>query len=183
MKKKTGKVRFINAQKGKKCTKKEKKVTFNQAGPQGEQGPVGPVGAQGEPGPSAAYVATRTNAKGLSELTFIGGNNIVTLSLPAGSYTLQGTTSVKAMNAQTAVINCQWSASGGKVSQVAQTWSVEGPYAYQPFAVVATYANAVQGTVSMACWPNDTLPGTYNGAAEANSGIVTATRVGEVTGP
>ncbi len=62
MKKKTGKVRLINAQKGKKCTKKEKKVTFNQAGPQGEQGPAGPVGAQGQPGPtgpSNAYVALR----------------------------------------------------------------------------------------------------------------------------
>jgi hypothetical protein len=181
MKKKTGKVRFINAQKGKKCTKKEKKVTFNQAGPQGEQGPVGPVGAQGEPGPSAAYVATRTNAKSLSELTFVGGNNIVTLSLPAGSYTLQGTTSVKAMNAQTAVIDCQWSASGGTVTQVPQTGTALGSYTNQPFSVSATYTNAAAGTVSMVCWPKDSLPATYDGAAEAKGGIVTATRVGEVT--
>ena len=41
MVKKTGAVRFINAQAGKTCTKKEKKITFNKTGPQGEQGEQG----------------------------------------------------------------------------------------------------------------------------------------------
>jgi len=43
MVKKTGDVRFINAQKGATCTKKEKKITFNQTGPQGPQGPVSAI--------------------------------------------------------------------------------------------------------------------------------------------
>ena len=50
MVKKTGAVRFINAQTGKTCTKKEKKVTFNQTGPQG------PTGEKGATGPSKTYV-------------------------------------------------------------------------------------------------------------------------------
>ena len=48
MVKKTGAVRFMNAQAGKTCTSKEKKVTFNNQGPaecrehQGQPDPPGP---------------------------------------------------------------------------------------------------------------------------------------------
>ena len=81
MKKKTGKVRFINAQKGKTCTKKEKKVTFNQAGPQGEQGPAG---AQGPIGPSKAYVNSTNPWIGF--VVPSTGKTVASLSLPAGNY-------------------------------------------------------------------------------------------------
>lgn len=181
MKKKTGKVRFINAQKGKKCTKKEKKVTFNQAGPQGEQGPVGPVGQPGPTGPSNAYVALRDSPISLQESA--SSNNVVTLELPAGSYVLSGDTSVKATNTATTAIQCHWSGSpGSTITRTAQSWTVSEPNHYQPFTVNGAYTNATDGAVSLACWPYDEAV-TSLGAAQALNGIVTATRVGEVTGP
>ena len=62
-KKSGGNVRFINAESGKKCKSSEKKVTFNQTGPQGAKGAQG---AQGERGLSNAFFAEVNDA-------FIGG--------------------------------------------------------------------------------------------------------------
>jgi hypothetical protein len=80
MVKKTGAVRFINAQVGKSCTRKEKKVTFNQTGPQGVAGP------QGERGPSQTYVHDPDGWLGV----VIGTTNttIATVKVPAGNYLL-----------------------------------------------------------------------------------------------
>ena len=61
MVKKTGAVRFINAQVGKMCTSKEKKVTFTKTGPTGATGATGAQGVQGPIGPSSAIAIGRSS--------------------------------------------------------------------------------------------------------------------------
>ena len=43
----SGQLRVIDVQRGDKCAKNEKALTFNQTGPQGPVGPIGPAGPQG----------------------------------------------------------------------------------------------------------------------------------------
>ncbi len=177
MVKKTGDVRFINAQKGATCTKKEKKITFNQTGPQG------PAGVQGERGPSNGYVAQRTTAKSLSELTLIGGNDIAKLTLPAGTYMVNANTSVRATSGETTVITCRLDSTTGTLTDTHSIWSVSALNKTQPFALAATYTNAAEGSVSLACSPSDGVVLGFDGAGEAIGGTLTATRVAELTGP
>ena len=49
VKSKTGVLRIVKP--GKKCTKGEQSITFNQQGRQGATGPAGPQGSTGQPGP------------------------------------------------------------------------------------------------------------------------------------
>lgn len=179
MVKKTGAVRFINAQAGKTCTKKEKKITFNQTGP---QGPEGPAGIQGERGPSNGYVAQRTTAKSLSELVVVGGNDITKLTLPAGKYVLSANTSVKATSAQTNSVTCRLTAPAGTLITTPSVASLADTET-RPFALAATYSNDAEGSVTLVCWPYDGVIVGFNGAGEANGGTLTATRVAELTGP
>lgn len=176
MVKKTGDVRFINAQKGAICTKKEKKITFNQTGPQG------PAGVQGERGPSNAYVAQRTTAKSLGELVVVGGNDIAKLTLPAGKYVLSANTSVKATSAQTNSVTCRLTAPTGTLTTTPAVASLADTKT-QPFALAATYSNDAEGSVTLVCWPYDGVIMGFDGAGEANGATLTATRVAELTGP
>ncbi len=180
MVKKTGDVRFINAQKGATCTKKEKKITFNQTGPQGLQGPAG---VQGERGPSNGYVAQRTTAKSLGELVLVGGNDIAKLTLPAGTYMINANTSVRATSIETSSITCRLDSVTGTLTDTHAVWTVSATNRYQPFALAATYTNTAEGSVSLTCWPSDGVVMGFDGAAEANGGTMTATRVAELTGP
>jgi hypothetical protein len=49
--KKTGALRVVNAQAGKKCEKSERTITWSARGPAGAQGPAGPKGDTGAQGP------------------------------------------------------------------------------------------------------------------------------------
>ena len=92
--KRTGKVRFIDAQAGERCRKSQRTVRFNKAGkrgatgktgargPKGTRGPTGKTGAVGPTGPSNGYVASIT-ARNL----YVGVPvTVVQKSLPAGKY-------------------------------------------------------------------------------------------------
>ena len=92
--KRTGKVRFIDAQSGERCRKSQRRVRFNKAGrkgapgkngargPQGARGLTGKTGAVGPSGPSNGYVAV-VSAKDLTAGT---PTTVVQKSLPAGNY-------------------------------------------------------------------------------------------------
>jgi len=171
MVKKTGTVRFINAQAGKTCTKKEKRVTFSQTGPQGERGP------------SDGYVANNTAVKGLDALLVPAGhpkNRVVELSLPAGSYTLTATTSVHRLGTATTEIRCSLSSTSGTLTTVPVIASVNQQYYDVPMAATASYTNAADAAVYLRCDPSGAG---LASEGEANGGTLTATRVAQLTGP
>lgn len=179
MVKKTGAVRFINAQAGKTCTKKEKKVTFSQTGP------AGPTGAQGPVGPSNTIVKNNTTAVSIDNLLVLVDsppkNRVVAMTLPAGSYTLMGTTSIKTTNATTDGVSCVLEATSGTVSTTPAvfTYNPAADNQFAPLTVTGTYTNTAEATVFVRCTPSGT--GLLNGRGTSNGATLTATKVGEVT--
>lgn len=178
MVKKTGAVRFINAQAGKTCTSKEKKVAFNQKGPQGATGAQGPIG------PSSTIVKSNAAAVEIDNMLVLVGappkNRVVTMTLPAGSYTLAGSTSIKTTNATTDGATCVLDATGGTVSATPAVFTFATLNNQSaPFTVTGTYTNTAEATVFMRCTPSGT--GFLNGAGTSNGATLTATKVGEVT--
>ena len=172
MVKKTGAVRFINAQAGKTCTKKEKKITFNQTGPQGERGP------------SNGYVANRTTTVGIDALLVPTGqpkNRVVELTLPAGSYLINASTSVHRLGTTTTEITCTLLSTTGTLSSVPVIANVNQQYYDVPLAATGSYTNTAEATVYLRCDPSGGAPLTAEG--EANGATLTATRVAELTGP
>ena len=175
MVKKTGAVRFINAEVGKTCKKKEKKITFNQTGPQG---------ATGERGPSNGYVANRTTTVGIDLLLVPLGvpkNRVVQLTLPAGSYLLSASTSVHRLGTTTTEIKCTLQSTSGTLTTTPVIASVSQQYYDVPLAATGSYTNTDEATVYLRCNPGGGPPLSAEG--EANGGTLTATRVAELTGP
>lgn len=83
-KKKTGELRLVKSRK--KCTRKERFVTWSVTGPQGAQGPAG---APGTPGPSHTYWASSGGAPtGLTNTP----TTVVSTTVPAGKYLVQANT-------------------------------------------------------------------------------------------
>ncbi|MBK6762482.1 MAG: hypothetical protein IPG68_04040 [Micrococcales bacterium] len=171
MVKKTGAVRFINAQVGKTCTKKEKKVTFNKTGPQGPRGP------------SNGYVANNPAVTGLDALLVPIGqpkNRVAELNLPAGSYLINAATSVHRLGVATTEITCTLMSTGGTLTTVPVIASVAQQYYDVPLAATASYTNTADATVYLRCNPGGAG---LASEGEANGGTLTATRVAELTGP
>lgn len=172
MVKKTGAVRFINAQAGKTCTSKEKKITFNQTGPQGERGP------------SNGYVANTTATKALDNLLVMAGaphNRVVQLALPAGSYVINASTSVHRLGTQATEIGCTLEATSGTLSTVKVVASVSQQFYDVPIAATGSYTNTADASVYLQCNPAGGLP--FSAEGEANGATLTATRVAQLTGP
>jgi hypothetical protein len=172
MVKKTGAVRFINAQAGKTCKKKEKKITFNKTGPQGERGP------------SNGYVANRTTTVGIDALLVPAGqpkNRVVEVTLPAGSYLVNASTSVHRLGTTTTQITCTLMSTSGTLSSVPVVTNVNQQYYDVPLAATGSYTNTAEATVYLRCDPSGGAPLTAEG--EANGATLTATRVAELTGP
>ncbi len=178
MVKKTGGVRFINAQAGKTCTKKEKTISFNTTGPQGVQG------VQGERGPSNGYVATRTTTKNINDLAIPMGqpkNRVVELTLPAGSYLINASTSVHRLGTTTTAITCTLKSTSGTLHSVPVITSVNQQFYDVPLAGTGAYTNTVEATIYLRCDPSGGALFTNEG--EANGATLTATRVAELAGP
>ncbi len=88
----SGQLRVIDVQRGDKCAKNEKPLTFNQTGPQGPIGPIGPAGPQGLTGATGSTGLTGpigpagpTGATGAT-----GAQGPIGLTGPAGPQGLQG---------------------------------------------------------------------------------------------
>lgn len=167
--KKGGAVRFINAQKGAKCKKSEKKVVFSQKGP---------AGPQGAPGPSDAYVADRDDTKSLNQMQ-VGPNTVLSLSLPSGAFVVTANASVIATTADTTV-TCSFIAGAGTVASTSAATS--NPQSLQSLAMTGTYTNTEAGTVGVLCQPSGpAFPDI--GLGEARGATLVATKVDSVTGP
>ncbi len=183
MVKKTGAVRFINAQVGKMCTSKEKKVTFTKTGPTGATGATGAQGVQGPIGPSSAIVKVNAAAVNIDDLLIMPGqppkNRVVEMTLAPGSYTLMGTTSIKTTNATTNYAACSLMATSGTVSASPAVFTYEANGQWAPFTVTGTYTNTAEATVYVRCTPS--AAGLFDGRGASNGATLTATKVGEVT--
>jgi hypothetical protein len=93
-----GQLRLIDPAAGETCYASEVPVTWNQVGPQGTtgpQGPQGPVGPQGPQGPAGASGTSQAFYAFNSHIVDVEGDNfdvgvqeIVGLTLPAGSYVI-----------------------------------------------------------------------------------------------
>lgn len=170
MVKKTGAVRFINAQAGKTCTTKEKKITFNQTGPQGTQG------VQGERGPSNTFVK---NTAVLGTIISTTGTDLVSLTLPAGNYLLQAQTTLVRTDGATTNVVCRFQTTSGTLTADPAFW-IPKPAAEvgmeNPMTIVGTLSSAGADTVvDFNC---------SAGGADALAlagGVLTATEVGQVT--
>ena len=181
-KKSGGNVRFINAESGKKCKSSEKKVTFNQTGPQGAKGAQG---AQGERGLSNAFFAADSASVNLDNILVLDPpptkNAVVALNLPAGSYTVNASTRVRKTNATTDGFNCTINGSGGTVNTTtaSEDFDPAGADDNHSISAVATYTNTDAGTLFFTCRPTST--GLGNGAGESGGATITATQVGTLT--
>lgn len=185
MVKKTGAVRFINAQAGKTCTSKEKKVTFNNQGPAGAPGTPGAVGATGPAGPSKTTVKARDTAKEISEFVVIGGNNVIELTLPAGDYTFTATGSIGPTNGSTKAIECRVDGPTGssvKSNEVSLDSNANLPNGtLYPIAVTGTYSNTAEAKLILTCFPSDEVAfPSLAGEGRVVGATMTATKVGEL---
>lgn len=161
--KRTGAVRFLPGKKT-HCRKGEKKVVLNKRGPQGERGP------------SAAYVANRADVKSLNQMQ-VGPNTLLSLNLPAGSYVITATTSVRATTANTTITCGLLSATGQVTAASAQTDSAT----LTPVSLTGTVVTTGPATVALQCQPSADAPAI--GLGEAHSATLVALQVGEVSGP
>jgi hypothetical protein len=175
MVKKTGAVRFINAQAGKTCTSKEKKVTFNQTGP------AGPTGPEGATGPSETFVKD-VNPAWLSTPIPTAGANINSLTLPAGNYVLHAQTSLWKYANATQSMFCEFRTTSGTLKSTAAFFNPKpqdppgSVGAVVPMGMTATLTDAgADTTVNLFCKANDADAGALGGST------MTATKVGQVT--
>lgn len=174
--KKTGAVRFINAQAGKTCKTGEKQVTFNQKGP---QGPTGATGATGQTGPSHTYVKD-TNPF-IATVVTTAGTSVATLTLPAGSYLLHAQTSLLKSDAAMTSLSCELQTSAGSLAADPVFWNpkpdgVGATGGSAPIGLTGTLTEAVENTtVTFFCKATGA-----NGLA-LDGAVMTATKVGEVT--
>lgn len=177
--KKTGAVRFINAQAGKTCKSGEKKVAFNQKGPQGA---TGATGATGSTGPSNGYAKAISATIGLDNLLVLPGgppkNRVVQVTLPAGNYMLQSSTAVHRLGVTTTEIKCSLLAESGTVTSSPVTASVNQQYYDVPLSVTGTYTNTAEAVVYLRCNPAGGPPLSAEG--EAVGGTLTATKVADL---
>ncbi len=186
MVKKTGAVRFINAQAGKTCTSKEKKVTFNNQGPAGVPGAPGPAGPAGPAGPSKTTVKARDTDKDIGEFVVIGGNNVIELTLPAGDYSFTATGSVGPTNGSTKSLKCRVEGPTGSVvksNQVALDSNANLPNGtLYPIAVTGTYTHTAEGKLILVCFPSDDIAfPSLTGEGRVVGATMTATKVSEVS--
>lgn len=178
--KKTGAVRFINAQAGKTCKSGEKQVTFNQKGVQGPTGATGATGATGERGPSDTYVKRATGGF-LGIGIPVAGANVATLTLPAGDYLVNAQTSFFKFNDATTQVFCELRSSAGTVKGTPAFWFPKPDAAASNGAAIPV---TLTGTLEVA--PADTALHLYCKATGDDSiafggAVLTATKVAKVT--
>jgi hypothetical protein len=186
-----GQLRVIDAQAGAKCGPSEKKLAWNQTGPQGPAGPAGPqgeagpAGAQGPAGPAGpagpqgpAGPAGASHAFSTSDLTDVfnlsGGSNpvqVASLSLPPGLYQIQGQAGIRNLDHDIQGGSCQLNVNGN-MADIDEINALDGPSStfFLPLSAVADLT-AGGGTVTITC-------ATFSG--QANDPALTAIQVGGI---
>jgi hypothetical protein len=102
--------------KAKKCHKKDKKLSWNAAGP---QGPAGSAGANGTNGVNGAVAGLTATKSGLVEFTGTS-KTILTLNLPAGSFIVQAKTQLGGSATSAGYMNDSCHLTDGSASNHAQ---------------------------------------------------------------
>ncbi len=88
-KKKAGTLRVIDSTAGGLCKSSEVSLAWSQTGPQGPPGADGAQGPQGPQGPAGAIAARAASAAtGASLGSFISGDLLTSLTLPAGNWAI-----------------------------------------------------------------------------------------------
>ncbi|MCB0921849.1 MAG: hypothetical protein KDC08_08565 [Actinobacteria bacterium] len=151
--KKGGAVRFIDAQKGKKCGMKQQTVRFNQAGP---QGPAGIQGPQGERGPSEGFVRRNTTDVAISSTQTPAQNTVVSMDLPAGNYSLSGAAELLHGVVVQGYMVCSLRSSAGTVTST-ETYFTPTPADYNTATVSGMFSTDVPATISVSCNPQSPI--------------------------
>ncbi len=122
----------------KKCKKHDKKLTWNKQGP---PGPAGTNGTNGTNGAVAGFSATKP-----TNVDFTGeAKQILTRSLPAGSFIVQAKTQVGGAATSTGYVNDKCTLADGSASDLAQ---FSAPLAAELFFRVAETSLPMQIAVS-----------------------------------
>lgn len=103
----------------KKCHKKDKKLSWNAKGQQGPAGPAGPAGKDGTNGANGAVAGLSATKATLVEFTGTS-KAILTLSLPAGSFIVQGKTQLGGSATSAGYMNDSCTLADGSASNHAQ---------------------------------------------------------------
>jgi hypothetical protein len=167
------------------CRKRDRKLSWNQTGPQGVQGNAGAQGAQGiqgiqgiqgVTGPSNGYSAEAVGGNGLSGFS-IGDTptTVSSLSLPAGSYMISGEATIYDTNATENDQCYLQSPSDTKIAvSYGSTTSTTPNGVLTEFAPLTTSG----GTVTMVCYGTDSATDAVN----AEGVHLTAIQLATVTG-
>ncbi|HEX8752390.1 MAG TPA: hypothetical protein VF731_03145 [Solirubrobacterales bacterium] len=103
----------------KKCHKKDKKLSWNAKGQQGPAGPAGKDGTNGTNGANGAVAGLSATKPGVVEFTGTS-KTILTLSLPAGSFIVQGKTQLGGSATSAGYMNDSCTLADGSASNHAQ---------------------------------------------------------------
>jgi hypothetical protein len=168
-----------------RCRKHDRKLSWNQTGPQGVQGTAGARGAQGiqgiqgiqgATGPSNGYSAEAVGGNDLSGFSIHDTPTTVSsLSLPAGSYMISGEATI---NDATATENNQCYLQSPSDTEIAVSYG--STTSTTPNAVLTEFAPLTTsgGTVTMVCYGTDPAAD----AMEAEGVHLTAIQLATVTG-
>jgi hypothetical protein len=135
------------------CKASETALRWNVTGPKGDEGVPGTPGAPGSPGdrgPSDAYVVDRNgnfSATSLNGATFI---NLVSMSLPAGSFVVNATGLVTGDDTF-GVAQCAIRSPAGALGHAVQQTVGGAPTSFGTISVTAAFTLAVPDEVSLAC--------------------------------
>jgi hypothetical protein len=174
--KKTGVMRVIDAQAGKQCQKKERVITFNQAGPAGPaggtgaEGPAGQAGTAGQPGPTGQAGPTGPpGARGPSDAYWVSPGtvsvsgttvtSVASANLPTGSYILQAAGRIVWATGDAGSLYCQFAVTSGSATLATSASEVSKELAtgghYGTLTVIGTSASSAPATIALNCRGDD----------------------------
>jgi hypothetical protein len=165
-----GQLRVIDTGLGQSCQPNENAVSWNQKGVKGATGPQGPVGQQGTSGPKGA-----TGATGPSDVWSVDGygqnkslglqtwKTLATVSLPAGSFVVQGEASLSNTLLLVTKYGCDLVDSSS--NEIALADATNADWTAIPVQTVVTFGSS--DTISLRCIGSITGGAAYDWKLEA----------------
>jgi hypothetical protein len=144
-------------------------------------GPQGPQGLPGQAGPSNVYASYHDAGVSLARIFLIGPVQPVTvlsLSLPAGSYSIVAKTTITDNEASATTKTCTLNGPGGNSDQAVVNTPANGAQSVS-VEVVGTSASA--STVTLTCTPSTYLLGNPAPDVTATWSKIIATKTGSLT--
>jgi hypothetical protein len=160
------------------CKASETAISWNQVGPTGAPGAPGAPGAAGAPGepgpigPSNGFLVDQRSSFGSQNLQGSSFVDIVTISLPAGSYVANGTAAIVG-GAAFATAQCLIHSAGGDLSDSYQATVGGSGNSFGVVTITAAFSLAATTNVSLGC--------RSLGAVSSQPSALTAIQVGTLT--